>query len=325
MTKSSSPQTNELTPPQPRKTRFGWGYALLVLLFRLLLLGVSGSLAGLLGIAVAQLYPGDIDEPPLVEKLLRGSALFADNLDQMTQPEVVSPVSPAPDTATADPAPSLSPNPESSPEVVTPSPALSDADRQQIQAEIAQLQNELQQLNNRAAALEGRVGAEDAAAPLEQRLQALQRQLDPNAAPLINTLPPTESPAPSLVAPATTTLANGDQLMVTLPSDALFAEDPTILRPETTEILNSIVSDLRQYPGATIQVVGHTDSQGSSGSDRTRSFEQATAVKQYLEGQLGEEYRWVVVGYGNGRPLAENTSPINRQRNRRIEIVIDPN
>lgn len=328
MTKSSTSPTTDVPESQPRRSSWNWGRALLVLIFRLLLLGVSGSLAALLGIAIAQLYPGKITEPPLAEKLLQGSQALTDNFKQVTQSQSSPGTAPGGDSGAAptdatpsNPAP-ITTLPPAVPSAQSASPSLSDADRQQAQTELTQLQGELQKLNDRATALAGRVGGAGATTSLEEQLQTIQHQLDPNApAPTVSSTQPQNQ---SVLAPTTSTLAENGQLMVTLPSDALFVENQTTLRPETSVLLDTIVTDLRNYPGATIQVAGHTDSQGAGADDRSRSFEQATAVAQYLSNKLGEDYRWMVLGYGSSRPVADNTSDLNRQRNRRIEIVIDP-
>jgi OOP family OmpA-OmpF porin len=332
MTESSTPPVAETLkrrrPARQQPPSHGFGRGLLVFIFRLLMLGVSGSLAGLLGIAIANLAPGNIQEPPFAEKLLQGSQALWQSVTRLPQSwqsprsSPAAPIAPQPDAApqTTLPAP-----PEAEPSPQAAAPELTEADREQVQTELTQIQTELQQLNSRAAELETRVGTAGAGSPLEERLQSIERQLDPDAAP-----PPSPSPSPvenqSLIAPTTTTLSNrGEVLTITLPSDALFDTDQTSLRSETSAILNTITTDLQRYPGATIRVVGHTDSQGSSANDRDRSFEQASAVAQTLSQSLDDSYRWIVVGAGSNSPLAENTTPINRQRNRRIEIVIDPN
>lgn len=339
MTESSTPpaEVSRRRKPASPPPSYGAGRGLLVFIFRLLMLGVSGTLAGLLGIAIANLYPGNIQEPPLAEKVLQGSRSLWQGITRLPQswqtPNAPSgtaqnsPDNDSPDNNSPDN------NLETQPETTLPAPPttdsalqtglpLSDTDRQQVQTELSQIQTELQQLNSRAAELETRVGATNAGS-LEERLQGIERQLDPNAAP------PSPAPAstenPSFIAPATTRSSSGELLTITLPSDALFSTDQTTLRPETTEIFNTIATDLQRYPGATIRVIGHTDSQGGSANDRARSFEQASAVAQALSQSLDDSYRWIVAGSGNNRPLVENTTPINRQRNRRIEIVIDPN
>ncbi|GAB4384756.1 MAG: hypothetical protein Kow00121_48690 [Elainellaceae cyanobacterium] len=320
MTKSSTPPASDLPKQQsPKRPSSGRGRGFLVFLFRLLLLGISGSLAGLVGITIAQFYPGQVEDPPLVEKLLQGSQTLWRGVTQLPRswdsspPEVVSPL-PAESAESPVSAPDALPAPPS------PQSALTDAQRQQAQTDLNQLQGELQQLNNRASALATQVGA-DPNASVEEKLQTIQQQLDPTAAP---PSPSAAQPQAGVIAPATSTLSNGELLKVTLPSDALFEGDNS-LRSTTASILNSVAEDLRRYPGATIRVGGHIDSQGSAAADRERSFEQASAVAQYLSNQLDESYQWVVVGYGGRQPITDNTSEINRQRNRRVEIVIDPN
>jgi peptidoglycan-associated lipoprotein len=289
------------------------------------MLGVSATLAGLLGIAIANLYPGNVQEPPLAEKVLQGSRSLWQGIVRLPQswqtpnaPSGTAPASPGNNTPNN--------NSETQPETTLPTPQtgspLSDTDRQQVQTELTQIQTELQQLNSRAAELEARVGTSNSGS-LEERLQGIERQLDPNAAPPSPATASTENQ--SFIAPTTTRSTGGELLTITLPSDALFNSDQTTLRSETTEIFNTIAADLQRYPGATIRVIGHTDSQGGSANDRARSFEQASAVAQALSQSLDDSYRWIVAGSGSNQPLVENTTPINRQRNRRIEIVIDPN
>lgn len=309
MTQSSTSQASELPKQRPAKRPSpGRGRSFLTFIFRLLLLGVSGSLAALLGIVLAQFYPGQIQEPPLVEKFMQSSQALWRSVTRLpatwNNPTPASPVASSPSgTGVASPSPSVSP------QLPAPPAPLSEADRQRVQTELTQLQTELQQTTDRSVA----------AAAIQERLQALQQQLNPNA-----TSAATESDQ-GLIAPSTSTIANGELLKVTLPSDALFNTDQVTLRPATTAILDSIVTDLQRYPGATIRVAGHTDSQGAADADRDRSFQQANAVLQYLSEKLDDSYRWVAVGYGSNEPLEENTSTINRQRNRRIEIAIDPN
>jgi OmpA-OmpF porin, OOP family len=93
------------------------------------------------------------------------------------------------------------------------------------------------------------------------------------------------------------------------------------LRSEASIVLDSIMADLQRYPGAAIRVAAHVDGQGDG--DQARSFEQAKAVKQYLADKLGNNYQWVAIGYGHSRPLVDKNAA-DRQRNRRIEITLDP-
>jgi OmpA-OmpF porin, OOP family len=308
MTPSSTPQPSISPKRPPQPTGRGWGF--LVFIFRLLLLGVGGSLAALAGIAIAQYRPStQTQEPPLVEKVVQGSRSLWTELTQIPTTLGLAP-------PTASPSPVASASPESD----NPSPAapqLSQADRQKLQAELTQLQSELDKLRNQPQISEDDRAKQ--AAVLEERMRALQQQLNPTAF-----IEPPASPQSSIVPPATSRVSGSDTLMVTLPTDALFSNNETTLRLGSEAILDSILSDLQRYPGATIRVHAHTDSQGSEAEDRARTFEQATAIEQYLSSKLGEDYHWAVAGYGHTQPLSEDNSPVNRQRNRRIELVIQP-
>ena len=285
------------TPPPKRAVRRSANpvRSLLVLIFRLLLLGVGGTVAGLLGITAAQLRPAPpSEEPPILEKMLR-------RVDDMRGTLKPVPVAESPASPVASP---------------LPTPAvrrLNPTERQQVQTEIATLRTELTSLGNRTTALEVRVGAPRSAAPIETRLQTLAQQLQP----------PTASP-PAAAPPVSPAAPDPKRLGVTLPSDALFTADQTSLRSEGQLLLNTVVSELQRYPGAAILVAAHTDAQANAATARERSFAQAQAIARSLEGVLGEQYHWVAVGYGQTEPIAPNTSPTDRQRNRRIEIDIFP-
>ncbi|MBE9179677.1 OmpA family protein [Oculatella sp. LEGE 06141] len=313
MTHSSATHTPEQQTVELSSGRLrSW----LVFIFRLLLLGVSGGFAVLLGIAIAQFFPAQVQNPPFLERTLLQSDRLINSVRRWPQPWRAAP----------SPVPSPEVAPAASPSVsVPPAPPLNDTERQRLQSELSRLEGDLDTLSDRAAALESRLGTSRSTAALEARIQVLQQQLDPNAA---NASPDPAAGVvnPTPVIPAPTDLS--DTLMVTLPSDALFDANSAELRPGSQAILDSIISDLRRYPGATIRIAAFTDTEPEAESngavDRVRSFEQARLVQQYLSRILGNEYHWVTVGYGQSQPLVDNTTPANRQRNRRVEIAIDP-
>lgn len=290
-----------MPPKVSQPVSFGWRRFYLTLTFRLILLGIGGSVATAVGIAAAQLYPAQTQEPPSVERLLQQaqSLLKVESLDRwnlFSSDNVFSP----------DTVPSPEPSAPTVPAPAATAASLTDSERQQLQAELTQLQAELQTLTSQSTEpLAERVEE------IQKRIQSIQQNLSRFAdSPLFE--------RPMMVASA------GSPLMVTLPSDTLFATAQATLTPETKAILNSILTDLQGYPGAGIQVSAHTDQQGTDETDRHRSLEQAKAVQQYLSTQVGEGIHWVTVGYGHSRPIALDDSPENRQRNRRIEITINP-
>lgn len=296
---------------QPPKRSPHWGVGLLIIIFRLLLLGVGGVTAGLVGISVAQVVPGNVQDPPLLERVLR----WGINLRR----GIYTPLSiSSPDDV--EPSPSATLDEESLPPVDSPDPSssLSSIEQQQIQREIDRLQAELTQLSDRTAELESQLGAQAEATSLNQRLQNLEQLVS------------TATPSPEVVSdPAVTVdsaiVAQNGDIRMTLPSEALFASDGETLGASSSAILDEIVSEIRSYPGAAVQVAGFIDSQGNVERNRAQAFRQADIVKQYLEQALSDEaYHWVVIGYGQRSSPLETESTANESPNRRIEISITP-
>jgi len=277
---AKSPRSVDKTPSPPASGDRPW---LLVWLYRLLLLGVGGSFACLVGIVVAVFYPQPRPQMPLVVKGLR-------QVEQWRSPAVP--------TSSGLPVPSTGGK-----EGVA---QLSAEQKKQLQEQVQQLQMEVKAVRDRLTALENQLGNPPPNATLETRLQALAAQLQETA-----TIPAATQP-----------LFQGGKLQVTLPSDVLFQNGNSLLRKEAGLILDKIISDLGSYQGATILIAIHTDNVSNPEDNRGLSFRQANAVEQYLSSSLRDRFRFISVGYGSSRPLVENNSDLNRQRNRRVEISI---
>lgn len=117
----------------------------------------------------------------------------------------------------------------------------------------------------------------------------------------------------------------GDRLIVTLPQDILFATDSFAVRQSLRDDLVAVASSLRRYPGSTVQVIGHTDSDGDAAYNQQLSERRATAVSELLL-QNGVPYsRIQSFGRGESQPIATNLNAAGKAQNRRVEIVILPN
>jgi len=81
---------------------------------------------------------------------------------------------------------------------------------------------------------------------------------------------------------------------------------------------------LVQYPETNIQIAGHTDSTGSDDFNQKLSEQRAQVVKNALAGQGVNPARMIAVGYGESKPIADNSTEAGRQMNRRVEITIAP-
>ncbi len=282
---------------------------------RLLLLLSGATVATGVGMAIAHYYPATDPDIPVVEVALRRSGAVLKILQAIPQ-QFTAAVNVTHNSSNANQTQIIVP-----PEIPSPPPNLSPAEQQQLRTELTKVQVELNQLIGRTNALETRLGGTRPTESLETRLQRLAQQLNASTAIAGNTTNPAPSPTPESAQPSPA--ATNQPLSITLPSDSLFADTHTALRPSALVILDNIIADLRPYQNRTIRITGHTDNVGSDKENRTLSVQRAEMVRQYLARVLKDRYRWVVLGYGASRPLAPNNSDLNRQRNRRIEITVD--
>ncbi|NER29539.1 MAG: OmpA family protein, partial [Symploca sp. SIO1C4] len=167
-----------------------------------------------------------------------------------------------------------------------------------------------------------KIGASPREEAIDARLKAISLQLQAQQASGSDASP---GPTGSTNQPAASsqTISSADKLKVTLPSDVLFEENSSTIRPDAGLILDKIVADLRNTPKSTIRIAVHTEVAAKAQENRKLSFSRAKAVEQYLASALDDQYRWLVIGYGETRPLVLNDTDANGRRNRRVEIAVD--
>ena len=117
----------------------------------------------------------------------------------------------------------------------------------------------------------------------------------------------------------------GDRLIVTLPQDILFATDSFAVRTDLRRDLNAVAGNLQAYPNSTIQIVGHTDSDGDAAYNQQLSERRANSIADVLLDAGIPFSRIQTFGRGESQPVASNLDPASKARNRRVEIVILPN
>ncbi|MCE3294470.1 MAG: OmpA family protein [Crocinitomicaceae bacterium] len=94
------------------------------------------------------------------------------------------------------------------------------------------------------------------------------------------------------------------------------------LKPESAAELNKVAAVLKDNPGISIEIGGHTDSDGSDDLNKKLSQSRANSVKAYLESLGISAARVTSVGYGEAKPSVPNNSDDNKQLNRRVEFKI---
>lgn len=119
------------------------------------------------------------------------------------------------------------------------------------------------------------------------------------------------------------------EIRIELAADVLFDFDKADLRAEAEAALAQVADIIRSRPKAAVRIEGHTDSKGSDKYNRKLSERRAQSVKTWLakaEGLAGTKFR--IKGFGESKPVAANEKPDGsddpegRQRNRRVEIVV---
>ena len=116
----------------------------------------------------------------------------------------------------------------------------------------------------------------------------------------------------------------GDRLIVTLPQDILFNVNSTRVSGTLQSDLSALAQNLLDYPNSNVQVIGHTDSQGSIEYNQNLSNERALAVVSILNQGGVPRNRLQAVGQGETQPVATNQTVAGRTQNRRVEVIILP-
>ncbi len=87
-------------------------------------------------------------------------------------------------------------------------------------------------------------------------------------------------------------------------------------------LLDRLADIAQRCPDVTIEVAGHTDSDGSSAANKRLSDARARAVARYLTQRGVGAERLRAIGRGDTQPVVPNTSSANKAKNRRIEFRI---
>ncbi len=81
---------------------------------------------------------------------------------------------------------------------------------------------------------------------------------------------------------------------------------------------------LKNNPQSTISLAGHTDSSGNKQDNMRISNQRAQSIKQTLVRLFGiDEQRITAQGYGDSKPLVSNQTLSGRERNRRVDVVLN--
>lgn len=101
-----------------------------------------------------------------------------------------------------------------------------------------------------------------------------------------------------------------------------FDTDEDVPRAEAKPTLSDILEMMEAHPDLRIEIGGHTDSQGGDEYNMDLSERRANSVRTYLTSNGISDDRVTAVGYGEGKPIADNETPEGRAQNRRVTISV---
>ena len=101
-----------------------------------------------------------------------------------------------------------------------------------------------------------------------------------------------------------------------------FDNDKYILTKKTRARLDKMVDTLTAYPDIALELLGHTDSNGSDSYNWTLAVRRSSAVRKYLEAKGIEPTRFAFKGLGETQPVETNATDTGRAVNRRVEFRV---
>ncbi|MFT3967971.1 MAG: OmpA family protein [Sphingobium sp.] len=116
----------------------------------------------------------------------------------------------------------------------------------------------------------------------------------------------------------------GDDLLLRMPSNVTFATNEAIIQPQFRSTLDNVSQVLAEYPKTYVDVMGHTDSDGSDAYNQGLSERRAGSVADYLSSHGVNSARIATRGFGKTQPIASNDTPEGKAQNRRVEIKLVP-
>ncbi len=134
--------------------------------------------------------------------------------------------------------------------------------------------------------------------------------------PILNSPPPDE---PEYVPPILADFAKKGRVALYVN----FGPQSSVIPQEAYPQLNEVVIMLRSSPDLKIIVEGHTDDYMSTDYNLNLSRQRANSIKTWLVDSGIRSDRIRTIGYGESRPIADNSTTAGSYANRRVEIVKD--
>jgi OOP family OmpA-OmpF porin len=135
--------------------------------------------------------------------------------------------------------------------------------------------------------------------------------------------PPAAKPAPVVAAPA----PQPAPVATPLPAEPdynfaniQFEFNSGILKTQSYPLMDRAVAEMKKEPSVKFVINGNSSAEGTPQHNMSLSMERAKAVKTYLVNSGINAANLNTVGYGESKPIADNTTENGRALNRRVEI-----
>ncbi|RMF25058.1 MAG: OmpA family protein [Bacteroidetes bacterium] len=102
----------------------------------------------------------------------------------------------------------------------------------------------------------------------------------------------------------------------------MFETGKATLKASSFQVLEKVADLMTRYPDYNLLIEGHTDDVGELEANRILSEERAKACYEYLLARGVSPLRMQYRGYGELRPIADNSTPEGREKNRRVEFKL---
>ena len=139
--------------------------------------------------------------------------------------------------------------------------------------------------------------------------------------PVPQVVAPPAAPAP---APVPVPAVEKAEKKVSIALEIEFDTGKAVIKPQYDDQIKKVADFMTTYPETTAVIEGHTDNVGKESSNVNLSTRRAESVKESLVKKYGiAASRLTAKGFGSSQPVADNKTPEGRQKNRRINAVIE--
>jgi len=131
-------------------------------------------------------------------------------------------------------------------------------------------------------------------------------------------------PGGATAAPVEPPVAGSPLIKVCMPLNIEFEIDSAEILPKYDLDIAKVADFMKEHPSSTAVIEGHTDNVGAKDHNLKLSQQRAESVVNSLVDKFGiERSRLSAKGYGLSQPIADNATEEGKQKNRRIEAIID--